>query len=743
MKKLWKYLKPFGLGILLSFALLFVQAICDLNLPNLMSDIVTVGVQQSGVEHASPPALSAQAMEFIGAYMTDQQRALVEAHYIKVEAEGAYAARYPAASGEIYALRDTDTGQRAALDEAFGKASWTFVSVMQDMMAAMAGQQGEPDAETGGTSQMPEMNLEMIYQYQPMITLIAASKIPDAQKIADGAPEMLIKSSGIALAQAYMRELGVDLGRTQTSYVLRIGLYMLLVTLIGGVATVLVGLLSSRISAGVARALRKDIFTTVTSFGATEIDRFSTASLITRSTNDVTQIQMFIMMGIRMLCYAPIMLVGGMIMALSTALSLSWIIALAGAVVVGLIAIVFSLAVPRFKIIQKLIDRLNLVAREGLSGLMVIRAFRATRHEEERFEKANDDLTRVNLFINRVMVFMFPVMMLVMNGASLLIVWVGGHEIAAGAMQVGSMLAFIQYAMQVIMSFMFVSMIFMFWPRAEVSAARIDEVLKTEPVIRDPDNPKSFDEAKRGVVEFVDVSFRYQGAEQDALHALSFTALPGQTTAIIGATGSGKSTIAHLLLRFYDATSGKVMLGGVDIRDVAQHELRRHIGYVPQKGVLLSGTIKSNIAYGDTGATMDQIETSARVAQAEDFIAEKPEQYDDIIAQGGANVSGGQKQRLSIARALTKQPEVYVFDDSFSALDFRTDIQLRRALRGYTASGTIIIVAQRVSTIMHADQILVLDKGAIVGRGTHKELLSTCPEYEEIASSQLTKEELA
>jgi ATP-binding cassette subfamily B protein len=517
---------------------------------------------------------------------------------------------------------------------------------------------------------------------------------------------------------------------------------MLLIALIGGAATVSVSFISSKISAGVARNLRADVFTKISGFANAEFDKFSTASLITRSTNDITQVQMLLMFGIRIICYSPIMAVGGVVMALRKSASMSWIIAAACILLLGMIMITFAIAMPKFKMVQKLVDRLNLVARENLSGMMVIRAFGTQEHELNRFDEANTDVTKINLFINRVMATMMPLIMLVMNAVSIVIVWVGARQIADSNIQVGDMIAFMQYAMQIMMSFLMLSMMFIIAPRAAVSCQRIAEILDTETSIKDPENPKGFDPAKKGVVEFRNVGFRYHGAESNALEDLSFTALPGQTTAIIGSTGSGKSTAANLILRFYDVTQGEILVSGASVRDVTQHDLRRVIGYVPQKGVLLTGTIESNLKYGSPDVSSEAIEQSVEAAQAMEFINEKPERFADPIAQGGSNISGGQKQRLSIARALVKNPDVFIFDDSFSALDFKTDAELRRAIKEHTAESAVIVIAQRVGTIMDADQILVLDKGKIVGRGTHGELLKTCPEYLEIASSQLTGEEL-
>ncbi|NLC32030.1 MAG: ABC transporter ATP-binding protein, partial [Clostridiales bacterium] len=549
--------------------------------------------------------------------------------------------------------------------------------------------------------------------------------------------------SGIMLAKAFYQELGADIYAMQSAYILQIGLIMLLIALVGGVATVLVSYLSAKIATGVARNLRKDVFNKIESFSNKEFDKFGTASLITRCTNDVTQMQQLLQMGIRMVFFAPIMGIGGVVMAVNKSSSMSWILGLAGIVIMGMITLLFSIALPKFKIIQKLIDKLNLVSRENLSGLMVIRAFGTQKHEKKRFESANAELTRTNLFVNRLMSVMMPMMTIVMNGLTLLIVWVGAKQIAASTMQVGDMMAYMQYAMQVLMSFMMVSMMFIMAPRAAVSATRIADVLYTELSITDPISPAKFNANKKGTLEFKHVNFRYDGAEENALCDIDFTALPGQTTAIIGSTGSGKSTIANLALRLYDVSEGQIRVDGVDIREVTQKDLRAKIGYVPQKGVLLSGTVAFNLKYGKRDATDLQMQTAADVAQASGFILERPEGFEAPISQGGANVSGGQKQRLSIARALVKDPEILIFDDSFSALDFKTDVALRKALKQHTGESTIIIIAQRVSSIKNAQQILVLEEGRIVGRGTHQELLKNCKEYYEIASSQLGEGELA
>lgn len=718
----------------------------DLNLPNYMSNIVNVGIQQSGIEHAAPDAMSVEGVDLMRTFMSDRERELMDASYTLVSSSqndkngNAYSELYTNASEQLYIRNDMDEDTQLSLDNAFENATWTLVTYMREM-AAQTGR-----AESSGTdteTSLGGVNITMLYKMQPQLDLIPREAILKVHDEAVSGDPGIKSQSGMMLAKLLYEELGADISAMQTNYILRIGLLMLGIAFLSGVATVLISLISSRISAGVARNIRKDVFVRVESFSNAEFDKFSTASLITRCTNDITQIQMLIMMGIRLVCYAPILAIGGIIMAVDKSVSMSWIIAAAVVLLIGVVLVVTSIVLPRFKSIQKLVDKLNLVSRENLNGLMVIRAFGTQSHETVRFEEANGDLTRINLFVNRVMVYMMPIMSLIMNGVAALVVWVGARQIADSAMQIGDMMAFIQYAMQVIMSFLMISMMFIFVPRALVSVARIKEVLNTEPSILDAKDPKPFDKSKNGLVEFKNVYFRYNNAEDDTLSNIDFTAKPGETTAIIGSTGSGKSTIASLLLRFYDVTSGQILVNGRDTREVSQHELRQKIGYVPQKGVLLSGSLEDNLRYGRPDTTDEEIKTVAKVAQADGFIHDLPDGYAYEIAQGGTNVSGGQKQRLSIARALAKNPDIFVFDDSFSALDFKTDVTLRKALKDYTGSSTIIIVAQRVSTIMHADQILVLDMGKIVGCGTHSELLKACPEYYEIASSQLSQEELA
>ena len=742
MVKLAKYLKPYIGMLILAVALLFGQAMADLNLPNYMSNIVNVGIQQGGIENAAPEAISADGLTLMKTFMTDAQKQSVESNYQKISAgDENYTGKYPLAlSKDIYVRKGVDEETQASLNLAFGEATWTFINTAKKLSAESRQEIASTDS---GEMNVGNIDFSELYKVQPMLDRVPDTVIEEARQQAQANGESMMLQTGAAICQNFYKELGMDVGSIQQGYILRTGLLMLLIALGGGIATVLVGLLASKIAAGVARALRRDTFNKVESFSNPEFDRFSTASLITRTTNDITQIQMLLMIGIRMVCYAPIMGVGGVVMALQKSVSMSWIIALAVIVLIGIIIVLFSIVMPKFKIVQKLIDRLNLVSRENLNGLMVIRAFGTQKFEEERFDKANRDLTKNSLFVNRALALMMPAMMLIMNGVTLLIVWVGAKQIAESNMQVGDMMAFLQYSMQVIMSFLQIAVMFIMVPRAAVSGDRIQEVLATEPVIVDPKQPKIFDSGKTGYVEFKDVSFAYNGADEEVLKHISFTAEPGKTTAFIGATGSGKSTLINLIPRFYDVTEGEVLVNGIDVRDVSQHDLRDQIGYVPQKGVLLSGTISSNLRYGDQDASDEEVHTAAEVAQAMEFIEEKPDRFESEISQGGTNVSGGQKQRLSIARALVKKPPIYIFDDSFSALDFKTDAALRKALKKYTGKSTILVVAQRVSTIMDADQIIVLEDGEIVGKGTHSELLKNCPTYYEIASSQLTKEELA
>ena len=746
MLRLAKYLKPFIPLLLIAIVLLFVQAVSDLSLPNYLSKIVNVGIQQGGVENAVATAVRQSEMDRLTLFMTDSDKALVLQHYTLVNKNSPDYSQdvkqYPDLANEpVYVLNSITPAESDQLNPILAKA-WLAVAGIEQVMAdpAKAAALGGGFGGFDISKLPPGTDLFKLLAQAPAATRTA---ILDAltQKFAVLGESQVTQASVGAVKNEYAA-LGMDTGALQNNAILHIGELMLLISLLSGVCTIAVGYFSALVAAGLARDLRRFVFRKVETFSKAEIDKFSTSSLITRSTNDIVQIQTTVMMVIRMAFYAPIMGAGAVILALRTSVSMSWMIGLAVLILIGFIVVVFSITLPKFAIIQKLLDRLNLVTSENLAGMMVIRAFNTQPFEENRFDRANRDVTDTNLFVNRVMAFMLPAMMMILNGLTVLIIWVGAHQVAQANMQVGDMIAFMQYALQVVFAFLFLSFMFIIVPRAAVSAVRIADVLDTEPEIQDPKTPAKFKPGTAGMVEFRHVSFRYPGASEDVLHDLTFTAKPGQTTAIIGSTGSGKSTIVNLIPRFYDVSSGAILLDGTDIRDVTQHDLREKIGYIPQKANLFSGTIDSNLRYADENASEARVESAIETAQAQ-FIKEMPKGFDSEIAQGGANVSGGQRQRLSIARALVKQPPVYIFDDSFSALDFKTDVALRRALKDKTGGSTLVIVAQRISTIKTAEQIIVMDEGKIVGQGRHAELMDGCETYREIALSQLSAEELA
>lgn len=762
MRKIFKNMVPYGRSVIVILALLLMQAACDLALPSYTSDIIDVGIQKSGVEHVVPQAVTAEEFAAAQALMTEEETQLWQRIYEQ--------------DGDVYRLTEHDETRLAELDDAL-----VLPLIMNYQMRAMeeasfkaylASQNGMDAAQINAMSiaqigQMMGVSLTPFEQTKEdddgnAYTTVCVDVRPvsaqrkqagtmddDAilsmresmQKTIDAMGSSMVRSMGVAYAVDCDKAAGLDVDAMQTAYLWTAGLKMVGLALIMGLATVLVSFFASRVGAGIGRDLRDGVFKRVVGFSNAEMDQFSTASLITRSTNDIQQIQMVSAMLLRMVAYAPIMGIGGVIKAMQTGAGLGWVIALALLVILGYVMVLMSVSMPKFKLMQKLVDRLNLVSREILTGLSVIRAFKREDKEEERFDEANRALTKTMLFTNRVMTFMMPGMMLIMNVLTVAIVWFGAHQIDAGTMQVGAMTAFITYAMMIVMSFLMLTMMSIMLPRAAVAAERIDEVLQTASSIRNPEQPETL-AAHNGVLRFNHVSFRYPNAEEDVLHDIDFTATPGTTTAIIGSTGCGKSTLVNLIPRLYDVTAGSIEIDGKDIRKLSMEELRSEIGFVPQKGVLFSGTIASNLRFGKDEATDEEIRRAAKIAQAADFIEEKEEKYDSPIAQGGSNVSGGQKQRLAIARAIAKNPKIFIFDDSFSALDMKTDAALRKALHENVKDSTIILVAQRISTILHAEQILVLDDGRIVGRGTHAELLAGCEVYQQIAKSQLSAKEL-
>lgn len=714
MLKFFKYLNESKWSVLAIIALLIVQAYCDLALPQYTADIVDVGIGQKGIENAAPERMRETTYDALAIFLTQEEQELMASAY--VQEDGSYTLQ-----------ADRETMEK--LNESMG-IPILIVSMMNAETAGDGG--GMPDFK--GFSEMLSAGLtdEQVLMMREMV-----------QKSLGDTGDSVITQRAILFVQEEYENLGIDIGKIQTDYLLRTGGMMLAYSVIMMAAAILVGLLASRVGAKLGFNLRERVFSKVVSFSHAEMEQFSTASLITRSTNDIQQVQMVVVMMLRMVVYAPIIGVGGVVKVLNTKTGMGWIIVVAVALIMALVGVLMAVAMPKFKKMQTLVDRMNLVSREILTGALVIRAFSREKFEEERFDGANRDLMRTQLFTNRVMNVMMPVMMLIMNGISIAIVWFGAKGIDMGNLMVGDMLAFITYTMQIVMSFLMLTMMSVMLPRAGVAAGRIEEVLRTQASVRDLENVQ--DERltqARGVVAFENVSFRYPGADEDALQNLTFTARPGETTAIIGSTGCGKSTLLNLIPRFYDVTGGRITIDGVDIREVSQHKLRSLLGYVPQKGVLFSGDIASNLKFGGEDISDRMMEEAARTAQASEFIESKPEGYHSEISQGGTNVSGGQKQRLSIARAIAKSPKVFLFDDSFSALDYKTDVALRRALREKTEDAAVIIVAQRISTILHADQIIVLEEGKIAGIGTHGGLLKECAAYREIAKSQLSEAEL-
>ena len=735
MRKLFQFLKPYAPRVLLILCVLVVQAYCDLSLPTYTSNIVNVGIQQSGIDEEIPENISEEEMNRLLLFVSEDDRQDIQDAYEKSSESFDY-------DGEVLTLKDSVKSDNEKLDALTEEMKLPMMLTAgfengSDTTKQMEGQLKEQMSQVPGIEKMSVFDI-----FGMMNDTQRAAIVDKITKQMDKMPDSILDQTAISYVKSTYEQIGMDTGHMSTVYILKTGAKMLGLAALGMAASILACLMASRVGSKVGRGLRRDTFRKVIGFSNAEFDKFSTASLITRSTNDIQQIQLLTVMILRIVLYAPIMAIGGILKVSKTNVDMFWIIGLAVLLIVMVVAVLFIVVMPKFKIVQNMVDKLNLVSREILTGLPVIRAFHTEKHEEERFDEANKDLTKLNLFVNRAMTFMMPTMMLVMNGITVLIVWVGGHSINDGAMQVGDMMAFIQYAMQIIMSFLMICMISVMLPRAAVSAERVDEVLKSETKIHDPKEPKTLPKNGKGEVAFEHVSFHYPGAEEDVLHDITFTAKPGETTAFIGSTGCGKSTLVNLIPRFYDVTEGKITIDGQDVRDLTQHELREKLGYVPQKGVLFSGNIASNIMFGNPAGSEQEMTEAAQIAQAVEFIDTKPERYKSPISQGGANVSGGQKQRLSIARAIAKHPDVYIFDDSFSALDYKTDTVLRSALKEKTTDSVVLIVAQRISTILHAEQIIVLDDGKIVGKGTHEELLKTCDTYYQIAASQLSESEL-
>ena len=762
MSRIFKNMIPYWKSIIIIVALLFVQAWCDLSLPSYTSDIIDVGIQNNGVEHIVPEALTAEAFETTELFMTDEEADLWESIY---EKDGDIYRLQVTSRSELNEIDDTlavplimnyqmSAMEESAVKELVAKQTGADVSTLENVsiedLGAMLGVnlqsfEQEKEDDDGNTVTVNCADIRPVFESMLKSGMLEKDTLlsmrDSMEETIDTMGSSLVKSMGAAYAVSCDKAAGIDVEKIQKSYLVTAGLKMVGMALMIGIVTVLVGFFASRVGAGIGRTLREKVFKQVVGFSNAEMDKFSTASLITRSTNDIQQIQMVSVMLLRMVAYAPILGIGGVLKVVQTGAGMGWIIVLAILVILGYVMVLMAVAMPKFQLMQKLVDSINLVSREILTGLSVIRAFGREKKEEERFDVANKDLTKTMLFTNRVMTFMMPGMMMIMNVLSVGIVWVGAHKIDAGTMQVGAMTAFITYAMMIVMSFLMLTMMSIMLPRAAVAADRIDEVIQTESSIHDAKEPEKVT-THNGVVKFSHVNFKYPGAEEDVLHDIDFTAEPGQTTAIIGSTGCGKSTLVNLIPRLYDVTDGSITLDGKDIRNITMSDLRDEIGFVPQKGVLFSGTIASNLRFGKDDATDEEIKKAAEIAQATEFIEAKDDKYESAIAQGGSNVSGGQKQRLAIARAIAKDPKIFIFDDSFSALDLKTDAALRKALAENVKDRTVIIVAQRISTILHAEQILVLDDGKIVGKGTHEELLKSCEVYRQIAKSQLSAKEL-
>ena len=777
MKNLFKYAASYWKAMIAIVLILIVQAYCDLSLPAYTSDIVNVGIQQGGIEDEVPKQIAVEEMEKLLLFVSEDDQQTVTDSYTEDNTsydKDADVLKDSVAEDED-AMKDlkeilqipmmmtagiesgSDTTKqmekqlKEQMKQGMAQSQSAQQSAAQELPEGMSQEEAQKMAQAQSAQQGAASQAQQAAALEDASMFDLLKMLPAEQRSAlvdqisekmDDMPDTILDQAAVSFCKSAYKDLGMDTNQIQIHYLLKTGGQMAALALLGMVASITVAFLASRVGASAGRDLRGGVFHKVVGFSNNEFNHFSTASLITRSTNDIQQIQMLIVMLLRMVLYAPILAIGGVLQVMKTNVSMSWIIGLAVIIIAFVVLLLFLVVMPKFKVLQSLVDKLNLVTREILTGLPVIRAFSTEKHEEKRFDDANRTLTKTNLFVNRAMTFMMPTMMLVMNGVSVLIVWTGAHGISDGQMQVGDMMAFIQYTMQIIMGFLMLCMISIMLPRAAVAADRVEEVLKSETMIHDPEREKHFPEGGKGVLTFDHVSFRYPGADENVLEDITFTAKPGETTAIIGSTGSGKSTLVNLIPRFYDVTQGDITLDGVDIREVKQRELREKLGYVPQKGVLFSGDIASNIMFGNSHGSEAEMMEAAEIAQATEFIDTKPEKYNSPISQGGANVSGGQKQRLSIARAIAKHPQVFIFDDSFSALDYKTDVTLRRALAEKTSGSTVLIVAQRISTILHAEQIIVLDEGKVAGKGTHAELLRTCPVYREIAESQLSKAEL-